>query len=77
MVRIEKNKLIIEIKTTTPHDELDAYQRAILRALQLLRLETEDLSGTEPVYFLSELLSHLLLDTLQIKKGLTVNPVEE
>ena len=77
MVRIENNKLIIEIESNSPIDDLERYQRGIIRALQSLRLESEDTSGYEPVYHLTDLLGNLLLDFDQMKKGLSNDTSKE
>jgi hypothetical protein len=68
MVTIKKTKLIIEIDTDCPIDDLEAYQKGIIEALKLMPKEAIQ-KEYNPVSILSDLLSHLIPTYKQLKAG--------
>jgi len=58
MVRVEGNKLIIEIKTTAPAENLQNIQNAIIESLQMFNYK--DFGEQCPAYDLLELLKETL-----------------
>jgi len=59
MVRIEKNKIVIEIETKNPIDDLTTYQRALIDAMKQYKAdEGDNMDCTN--FFLGDLLKELL-----------------
>jgi hypothetical protein len=52
MVRIEKNKLSIEIETSNPTGDLEVYQNALIDVLSFFDYDTHDKGITLPVFSL-------------------------
>lgn len=66
MIRVDGNKIIIEIENEVPIDSVKALQNGIIRMIQLSDLEGND----EAIYWSMELLSAMMLSEAQMKTAL-------
>lgn len=63
MVRLTDKKIIFEIETDTPGEDLKNIQKSLLMGIQLMNPEFNPLElETNPVYWLSVLIEHSLPD---------------
>lgn len=61
MVKIEKEKLIIEVKTLSPEELLEEYKKSMLQSIQNLRiLGAEESKIESTIYFCLHLVMEML-----------------
>lgn len=73
MVKIENNKLIIEIETKNPVEHLEGIKKAITTVFQRQDKYTYYGGEHQPLYYLGLILESLLLDSEQLRIALTTD----